>query len=65
MLLHQQKKRVNPKENNSIDGIYVPKERRIEQQKDFKGAHFTLGNTNKSKCDSARQIANNRFKVSA
>ena len=32
-----------------ITGIYVPKDRRIEQKKGFCSAHFSLGNPQKGK----------------
>ena len=32
--------------DNSIEGIYVPKESRVAKKIAFSGAHFTLGNRN-------------------
>ena len=34
---------------NEISGIYVPKERRVEQKKGFISAHFQLGDRTKRK----------------
>ena len=34
---------------NEISGIYVPKERRVEQKKGFCSAHFQLGDMSKRK----------------
>ena len=50
MLLYNQKQR--SKSNikvNGIDGIYVPREGRIEQKRAFCSAHFSLGDRNQSK----------------
>lgn len=50
MLLQQkQKKAMEELRNNGLDGIYVPKERRIEQKVAFCGAHFSLGDQSQSK----------------
>jgi hypothetical protein len=49
LLYHQQKRSNSNLKANPIEGIYVPKESRIEQKKAFCGAHFQLGDRNESK----------------
>ena len=47
MLLKKDQK--NSARINEIAGIYVPKERRVEQKKGFCSAHFQLGDMSKRK----------------
>lgn len=53
MLLYQQKQRSKSNvKQNGVEGIYVPREGRIEQKRAFCSAHFSLGNPNQSKSSS-------------
>ena len=58
MLLYQQKQRSKTKNTQgSIEGIYVPKQMRVEQKRAFCGAHFELGNRNQSKYTSFVKVS--------
>ena len=47
MLLYNKEKRSKSSlKMNGIEGIYVPKDARIEQKRGFCSAHFELGNRN-------------------
>jgi len=42
--------KADPRGSNSVSGSYIPKETRLEQKRAFVGAHFQLGDQQKSKC---------------
>lgn len=49
LLYQQQKNKERLEKQNGTEGVYVPKEMRVEQKRAFISAHFTLGDKKQRK----------------
>ena len=50
MLLYNKEKRSKSSlKMNGVEGVYVPRDARIEEMRGFRSAHFELGDRNSSK----------------
>jgi len=59
MLFYKQQRSRSNIRHNATEGIYVPKESRIQQKQAFCGAHFNLGDPSQSKSPPTLSLANN------